>query len=253
MANIPVFDAHLHIMDPRFPLIENQGYLPPSVSASDYLRATRNIQLAGGAVVSGSFQAFDQSYLIDALQQLGPNFVGVTQLPASVSDEDILSLHKHGVRALRFNLKRGGSEQLDQLEQMAQRVWELADWHIELYVDSRLLSELTPRLLTLPAISIDHLGLSQQGLSSLLKLAEQGAKVKATGFGRVDFDIAQALKDLCRADPSCLMFGTDLPSTRAPRPYQDSDRQLIIDSLDADQAERVLYKNAINFYRGSTG
>ena len=35
----------------------------------------------GGAVVSGSFQGFDQSYLLDALDQLGPSFVGVTQLP----------------------------------------------------------------------------------------------------------------------------------------------------------------------------
>ena len=24
----PVFDAHLHIVDPRFPLVENNGYLP---------------------------------------------------------------------------------------------------------------------------------------------------------------------------------------------------------------------------------
>jgi len=26
----PLFDAHLHIINPRFPLVPNAGYLPPS-------------------------------------------------------------------------------------------------------------------------------------------------------------------------------------------------------------------------------
>ena len=47
----------------------------------------------GGAVVSGSFQKQDQTYLIDALEKLGPNYIGVTQLLANTSDETILSLN----------------------------------------------------------------------------------------------------------------------------------------------------------------
>jgi predicted TIM-barrel fold metal-dependent hydrolase len=35
-----VFDAHLHIIDPRFPLVPNKGYLPPAFTVADYL-ATR--------------------------------------------------------------------------------------------------------------------------------------------------------------------------------------------------------------------
>lgn len=61
----------------------------------------------GGAVVSGSFQGFDQDYLVAALKELGPSYVGVTQLPFSVSAEEILRLHRGGVRAIRFNFKRG--------------------------------------------------------------------------------------------------------------------------------------------------
>ena len=62
-----------------------------------------------GAVISGSFQAFDQDYLVDALSRLGPAYVGVTQLPAAASDEELKELDSAGVRAVRFNLKRGGS------------------------------------------------------------------------------------------------------------------------------------------------
>ena len=43
--------------------------------------------------------------------------------------------------------------------------------------------------MSLPAVSIDHIGLSKAGFLTLLKLAEKGVRVKATGFGRVDFDV----------------------------------------------------------------
>ncbi len=244
-----VFDSHFHIIDRRFPLIPNQGYLPDDFSCNDYLDRTRNYNLAGGAIVSGSFQDFDQTYLRAALRCLGPRFVGVTQLPASTSDAEIIELNGLGVRAVRFNLKRGGSEGVEHLEDMARRVHALAGWHVELYVDSRELPGLFDTLAALPAVSIDHLGLSRVGLPTLLRLAERGVRVKATGFGRVDFDVASALKDLHEANPEALMFGTDLPSTRAPRPYADEDLLLVVNALGESGAQRVLYDNAAAFYR----
>lgn len=246
---LPLFDAHLHIIDPQFPLTPNQGYLPAPFAVPDYLAATAGYQLVGGVVVSGSFQGFDQSYLVAALERLGPGFVGVTQLPHSVSDEEILRLDAAGVRAVRFNLKRGGSEQLEYLPSLASRVHDLAEWHVELYVDSRELAALTSLLVDLPAVSIDHLGLSGEGLPSLFALAEKGIKVKATGFGRVDFDVKAVVEQLVAIDPECLMFGTDLPSTRAPVPYNDADYRLISDWFDPELAEMVLVSNARDFYR----
>lgn len=248
VAGIPVFDSHFHIIDRRFPLVPNDGYLPDDFTCSDYLKRTAGLTLAGGAVVSGSFQALDQDYLVDALATLGPGFVGVTQLPASVSDEEVLRLDRLGVRAVRFNVKRGGSERLEQLEWLATRVHRLAGWHVELYIDARDLPELKETLLRLPAVSIDHLGLSREGFPTLLALAEKGVRVKATGFGRVDFDVAWALKELAAANPEALMFGTDLPSTRAPRPYQDQDLITVVEALGEDLARKALAENALAFY-----
>jgi predicted TIM-barrel fold metal-dependent hydrolase len=244
-----VFDSHFHIIDARFPLVPNQGYLPDNFSCDDYLRAAGSFNLAGGAVVSGSFQAFDQGYLLASLAQLGPAFVGVTQLPASVSDEEILRLDAAGVRAVRFNLKRGGSEGVDKLENFARRVYEVAGWHAELYVDSRDLPDLFETLAALPAVCIDHLGLSKAGFPTLLRLVERGARIKATGFGRVDFDVKEALCAICAANPGALLFGTDLPSTRAPRPYSDDDLLLVWDVLGEDLAKKILHDNAVAFYR----
>lgn len=111
-----IFDAHFHIIDFDFPVIENQGYTPPSYIVEDYQKETALFNIEGGAIVSGSFQGFDQNYLLKALKQLGPSFCGVTQLPYTVTDDEILHLHKNGVRALRFNIQRGGSEDLSKLD-----------------------------------------------------------------------------------------------------------------------------------------
>ena len=244
-----LFDSHFHIIDDRYPLVPNQGYLPDVFSVSDYQAQTKDYHVMGGAVVSGSFQAFDQTYLIDALKILGKGYVGVTQLPANTSDEEIIRLNTLGVRALRFNLKRGGSAELKDITSFSQRVYELAQWHSELYVDSKELEALIPTLSQLKQISIDHLGLSKEGFPALKKCVEQGAYVKATGFGRVNFDVAEAIKELCAINPGAVVFGTDLPSTRAPRPFLKSDIDLILNHFDHAQAEKIFYKNALKLYR----
>lgn len=249
LAGFPLFDAHFHVIDPRFPLVPNRGYLPDRYTVSDYRERMEEYDLRGGAVISGSFQAFDQDYLVDALQRLGRHFVGVTQLPASTSDDELFELDSFGVRAVRFNLKRGGSEDISHLDSLARRIHELLGWHVELYVDARELPPLFDTLTALPAVAIDHLGLSREGLPTLLRLAERGVRVKASGFGRVDFDVREALKSLFAANPEALMFGTDLPSTRAARAYSDRDYRLVIDSLGEEAARRVLHDNAVAFYR----
>ncbi|HBT81947.1 MAG TPA: 2-pyrone-4,6-dicarboxylate hydrolase [Desulfuromonas sp.] len=250
LAAFDIFDAHFHIIDRRFPLIANQGYLPDDYGCADYLERMRGYRLVGGAVVSGSFQAFDQSYLVAALRTLGPAFVGVTQLPASVSDEELRSLDAAGVRAVRFNLKRGGSAEVKDLDTLARRVHDIVGWHAELFVDAAELPDLFATLVALPAVSIDHLGLSQHGFPTLLKLAERGIRVKATGFGRVDFAVGPALQALYQANPQALIFGSDLPCTRAPRPYTDADALLIVEMLGEEGARRVLCENARLFYCG---
>ncbi|MBU9722840.1 MULTISPECIES: amidohydrolase family protein [Bacillaceae] len=243
-----IFDAHLHIIDPKFPLIENQGYLPDPFSYDAYLHRVRELEIIGGAIVSGSFQGFDQSYLIDSLERLGKNFVGVTQLPYDTPDEEIIKLNGHGVKAIRFNVKRGGSENVSKLDYFARRVHDLVGWHSELYIDSTTLPEIAPTIEKLPAVSIDHLGLSKDGFHNLLPLVARGVRVKATGFGRGDLDVESALRAIYSENPKALMFGTDLPSTRAKRPYDHSDIDMVYKALSPSQADDVLYKNAVEWY-----
>lgn len=154
-----IFDAHFHIIDHAYPVVENNGFLPEQFGVPEYRARTESLGIVGGAVVSGSFQKFDQTYPVAALEQLGEGFVGVTQLPATVTDEDVVALSACGVRGIRFNVARGGSAS------------------------------------------------------------------------------------------AALMFGTDLPSTRAGRPFGDDDIDLLVAEVGEDDAEAVLRTNAERFDR----
>jgi predicted TIM-barrel fold metal-dependent hydrolase len=244
-----VYDTHFHIIDMCYPVQENQGFFPPSFPAPDYLERTKGLGITGGNVVSGSFQGFDTGFMHEALRVLGPTFTGVIQIPPTASDEEILKLDAIGVRGVRFNMARGGSADAADLANVAKRVWALARWHVELYADARDLATMVDTLSALPAVSIAHLGMSDEGLPTLVKLAEKGMMVKATGFGRMTLDPGKGIRALVQANPDCLMFGTDLPSQRARRAFFPSDIDVLRDHIDASLVRKVFFDNAVKFYR----
>ncbi len=96
-------------------------------------------------------------------------------------------------------------------------------------------------------MTIDHLGLHRDGLPALLRLVERGVKVKATGFGRIDLDPTEAMRAIVNIDASALMVGTDLPSTRARRPFADADFAMIADAV-GEHAAAVFWDNAASLY-----
>jgi predicted TIM-barrel fold metal-dependent hydrolase len=243
-----VFDSHFHIIDLQFPLVENNGYMPPTFTAHDYSVEAERYNIAGGAIVSGSFQAFDQSYLIDALQKLGNRFYGVANIPVGMPEADLDMLNNNGVVAVRFNLKRGDGDQVAHIESLSSYLFEKYGWHTELYIDSKELAGLRSVLKNIKKFSIDHLGLSNEGLPELYYWVEKGVKIKATGFGRIDFDPVPAMKKIYEINPKALMFGTDLPSTRARVPFSKKDLDLIKSNFDDEALNRILTQNALAWY-----
>ena len=93
------------------------------------------------------------------------------------------------------------------------------------------------------------LGMSDEGLPTLVKLAEKGMMVKATGFGRMTLDPVKGIRALIAANPDGLMFGTDLPSQRARRAFLPSDIDRLRDNIDASLVRKVFFDNAVKFYR----
>lgn len=244
-----LFDCHCHIIDHRFPIVPNQGYTPPNFPLSVYRARAALLRIEGGAIVSGSFHGFDQTYLKAALARSGNGWVGVTQVPGDVPDKELVELESIGVRALRFNLFRGRIESVDEVVALARRAHATAGWHAEIYADAATLAPHVAALSKLPRIVIDHLGMTEAGLPVVLDLVRAGARVKATGFGRVTMNVENAIERIARVNPAALMFGTDLPSTRAARPFAVDDINLIERVLGAELAGKVHWDNAVELYR----
>ncbi|MET0317368.1 MAG: 2-pyrone-4,6-dicarboxylate hydrolase, partial [Rhodococcus fascians] len=70
----------------------------------------------------------------------------------------------------------------------------------------------------------------------------------ASAFGRVDMDIVDAMRKIHAVDPAALMFGTDLPGTRAPRRFLETDIDLVAEAVGGD-LPAVLGGNARAWYR----
>ena len=244
-----IFNSHMHIIDHRFPVTPNQGFSPAHFPLEDYVAQTRPLGVVAGAVVSGSFQGFDQTYLMDALPRLGAGWVGVTQLPADCPDAEILRLDALGVRAVRFNLFRGSIEGMDNVVAFAQRCHAIAGWHAEMYIDAATIGPHVGTLSKLPRLCIDHLGMTEAGLPVLLDLVTAGCNVKASGFGRVRMNVPGVLEQIARINARALVFGTDIPSTRAQRPFAPDDIELVESVLGPALAQRVFWDNAVALYR----
>jgi predicted TIM-barrel fold metal-dependent hydrolase len=244
-----LFDSHCHIIDHRFPIVANQGYTPPHFPLENYLAQARPLGVMAGAVVSGSFQAEDQTYLMDILPKLGPAWVGVTQIPNDYPDAEIARLGKLGVRAVRFNVFRGRIDSVDDIVALATRVHSVAGWHSEIYADAAALAPHVDKLSKLPQLCVDHLGMTEAGVPVLLDLVAAGCKVKATGFGRVKLDVPKTLEAVARKNPNALVFGTDIPSTRAARPFEAADIDLVERVLGQEFAQKAFWDNPLAFYR----
>lgn len=243
-----MFDSHFHIINPKYPLFENNGYLPSDFTIENYHEQTQNLEIIGGAIVSGSFQKFNQEYLVDALNILGDNYFGVANVSLEMGKEDLDRLDESNIIAVRLNLKRGGSESIDNMVKLSNHLFAKYNWHTELYVDSKDLKELNPILAEIPRFSIDHLGLSKNGIKELYYWAEKGVKIKATGFGRINFDPIPIMKKIYSINPKSLMFGTDLPSTRAQTPFTVKDVELIKDNFTELEQQNIFYQNAVEWY-----
>jgi predicted TIM-barrel fold metal-dependent hydrolase len=244
-----LFDSHCHIIDHRFPIVPNQGYTPPNFPLEDYLAQVKPLGVVAGAVVSGSFQANDQTYLMDILPKLGTGWVGVTQIPNDYPDAEIVKLNAIGIRAVRFNVFRGRIDSVDEIAALSKRAHAVAGWHSEIYADAAALKPHVDKLTKLPQFSIDHLGMTEEGLPVLLDLVAAGWKVKATGFGRVKMDVPKVLEAVAKKSPDALVFGTDIPSTRAQRPFLASDIDLIEKVIGPELARKAFWDNPLALYR----
>ena len=247
---IKIFDSHFHIIDNKYHLEVNNGYLPDLFTYEDYKNRTENLLInsIGGAIISGSFQGNDLEYLevLNEFKKDGKkNFRAIINLPIETNDERILDLNEKGVAGVRFNIFRGNSTDIDDIIKFSKRIYQLCNWSVEIQINPKNISEIINKLLEIP-----RLALRKDAIDSLYILAKNNVKIKATGFGRLDFDPIPILKNIYELNPTSLMFGTDLPSTRVDKEkvFSRSHIDLMLDNFSEEELKNIMYNNAYNWY-----
>lgn len=64
----------------------------------------------------------------------------------------------------------------------------------------------------------------------------------------MELNVEKALKYKYETNPDAPMFGTDLPSTRAKRPFENRDIEFYQQLFDEQAADKILYMNAFKWY-----
>ena len=96
---------------------------------------------------------------------------------------------------------------------------------------------------------MDSYEMIKTGFSVLLRLVKNGTNVKASGFGRVNLNLSEALKSIANINPTALIFGTDLPDIWARRPFETDNLILILDTLGDTLTRQVFYDKAVKSYK----
>lgn len=241
------WDTHIHIIDPRFPLVAAPVYQPPVATVADYQSLQRRLGLDRVLVVQSSTHGTDHSCLLDALSQLGPGARGVAMVDSSVEDAELRRLSASGVRAARFLMTPGGVVGWNEAARLASRV-AAEGWVVNLQIRGDTLLERFDTISGLPGpVVIDHMGNfgpiapdapPVQGLLRLLDTGRVWVKLSAPyAGGRMGpFPYGPALplaRALVRHAPDRLMWGSDWPHTFLTQVHQQPapDPILLFDML----------------------
>jgi predicted TIM-barrel fold metal-dependent hydrolase len=224
-------DCHFHVFDDRYTTIP--GRKRPQATLAEYLVFRARLGLERSVIIAPSSYGLDNSCLLEALDELGPQSARAVVIVAGLPHRaDIDRLHRAGTRGIRLFTSHADFPDPEALYALAVLAAD-AGWHLQLVGkhDAEPFARLEPLLASLPCdLVFDHFGFAPQpGATSsttadtLRRLLDGGrAWVKASGMyiqsksgppHYEDFD-AMAIDLVARA-PERILWGSDWPHTLA--------------------------------------
>lgn len=262
-------DSHMHIFDARFAPSPHWPRTPPHADVAMYRQLQQRLGTSRAVVVTPSTYGTDNACTLDALECLGNEARGVAVVAHDVADAELDRLAAHRICGVRVNFvspQSWGETTARMLAALAQRVARLG-WHVQVFVQPEQLVALAPVLGALPVpLVVDHLGRIDpaegaagaahaalrrllDGGNTWVKLS--GAYMRSSVHGPSYADTLPLGRDLVRAAPERLVWGSDWPhTTETPGSVNDAD---LVDLLQAwagtDEAmDRILVDNPARLY-----
>ena len=218
--------THSHVIpEGGYTLVKDHSYTPAAAPEPRYLDMLEALSLERGVLVQVSIFGTDNSAMLATLARHPDSLRGVAVASPDIGDDEMLEMHRMGVRGLRFNLMLGGGVGLEAMSLLAPRMAKIG-WHAELLVNgSSVLPELLPVLERLPCpLVLDHMGylpvemeLDHPAVRALLRLAKSdNGWINISGAYRLARDIhdprlATRVRALAEDAPGRIIWGTDWP------------------------------------------
>ncbi len=265
-------DAHCHVFGPGnvFPYSDNRSYTPPDAPAAQLAELHKLLGIERVVLVQASVHGHDNSAMMDAISKSPDTYRGVAMVGDSITDAELIELHKGGVRSVRFNFVKhlGGAPDLPTVTRMANRIAKLG-WHLVLHLDAQDIVTYKAFLDTLPVpFVIDHMGrtmvqngLDQEPFALLLDLMkDQRAWVKVSGAERISAalsnvnppyaDSAPFAQKLIQAAPDRVLWGTDWPHPNVREMPDDGKLVDLLPLFTADNGllHKLLVDNPTKLY-----
>lgn len=260
-------DCHAHLFGPqqRYPYQHNRGYTPHDATEEDYRHLLRILGFQRTVLVQPSVYGNDNSLLLDTLATLPDKddiqWRGIVVVDSSITDNELIRMNALGVRGIRFNILFPGGSAIEELNELAQRIYKFG-WHVQLLIDCSEMHSLIPHLTRLPTpVVIDHIGhipadkgIQNKGFQELLKLLDDGKSwVKISGFNRISSfpqapftDINPFVNELLKNFPQRCVFGSDWPHVQLKTPMPN-DTDLVNEFLrlvpDTNLQKQILVNN----------
>jgi 2-pyrone-4,6-dicarboxylate lactonase len=240
-------DVHVHIFGPadKYPHVEKPHYTLPDGTLAQYRNLMPRLGIERFVIVQPSFYGCDNSCLLDTLDLVGDPARGVVMIEPDISNAELDSFHRRGVRAVRLDLFKRAREPLAALQsyvlQMTKRVDPLG-WHLQFYAPGYIVRDLMHFFRTLRIdFVIDHMGymLEEDGLrdadfSALLDLLGEGhCYLKLSGAYRIaklrGYDYVEPVaKAIVERAPDRALWGSDWPHIS----YSDRDTGELLSLLE---------------------
>jgi D-galactarolactone isomerase len=154
-------DCHHHIYDTaRFP--PHQSGAVPKARVAEYRLLQRRIGTTRNIVVTPRPYATDNSVTLDAIAQFAPNARGVAVVRPIITDAELETLARGGIRGIRFSLAANPTTNavttVDMIEPLSKRVNALG-WHIQIAMDADQIVAAGALWNRIPSVIVfDHMG-----------------------------------------------------------------------------------------------
>jgi 2-pyrone-4,6-dicarboxylate lactonase len=255
-------DCHGHIFpDPEiYPTVNETMPLAP---VEMFLDVHAQLGFERGVLVQGGAYKFDNSAMLDALDQHPDSLRGVALLPADTPEDALADYARRNVRALRFT--SGGASRIDSFAAIAPAMKSLG-LHAEMFIGLESFVERAPHLLSagVPLV-LDHLagpfdptgGVGAPAFDKLLgllaggdiwvKLTPQRNSRQFPGYA----DVRPFQDALIAARPDRMVWGSDWPFPNMSEATPDLGDLLTLFGdwiADAVLRQQILVDNPARLY-----